>query len=358
MASEDAPVTTLAELLAACALEHLEVSSTLSTLSAKLDEGRPPLLDHLKAAGVSKLPERQKLCNFLAKAKRSERIRPAVEEDREAALSRLTPVDISETAAAAGPSAPSSAPLPPTQAAPNEPSRRPRVLCLHAFRTNSRILEMQMRMSGQEALLAEHLELVFADAPHECTPAEEARQKEAVRRFFPKASMGAYREWFNASSVDTGGEGGAYVPYAYKDESIRHVATLLATASPPFDGLRGFSQGGSLAVWIAALQEQGQLELACPPLKWIWVQSARPPRDPSCMHLFVAPLRIPCFISYHADDPEVRPDETRALIARCLDAPVVVERPKGGHALLAVKRGPPEDAEKLKAFLVGDCRPR
>ena len=54
-------------------------------------------------------------------------------------------------------------------------------------------------------------------------------------------------------------------------------------------------------------------------------------------------------MTYNEDDTEVRADETRQLLAMLVD-PVVVARPKGGHALMAVQRGP-KDGERLVSFL-------
>ena len=138
--------------------------------------------------------------------------------------------------------------------------------------------------------------------------------------------------------------------YAHKDAALRHVAETLAAASPPFDGLMGFSQGGSLAVWVAALQQRGTLQPPSPPIRFLWVQSARTPRDPACRGLFDAPLALPAFVSLAEDDTEVKAHETRKLISHLAD-PWVVQRSAGGHALLAMARRP-EDGDRLRQFLI------
>ena len=341
-----ASLGTLAELLGECSLEHLlpplsSAGLTLRGLDEALAGGRPPLLEALKAAGAARLPERQALVNCLSKAKRAGRLVPMADEGAATTTSTaavVAPVDVSEPEVTPAAASASAAP------------RKLRVLCLHAFRTNGSILQAQLAMSGLGDLLRDDLDLVFGDAPHACTPEDEAKQYDIVKKIFPKATMGAYREWFNATSVTKGGEREAeYVEYAHHRDSIQHVASTLAAASPPFDGLMGFSQGGSLAVWIAALRQKGVLSPECPPLKFIWVMSARTPRDVSCKGLFDAPLATPCFLSFNEDDQEVRPQETRKLLAH-LSAAVVAVRPKGGHALMAVKRAP-EDGQRLLAFL-------
>ena len=160
----------------------------------------------------------------------------------------------------------------------------------------------------------------------------------------------ADREWFNAKAISKGGTGPPFVDYAYKDAALAHVAGLLAAAAPPFDGLFGFSQGGSLAAWVAALQQRGELSPpSAAPLRFVWLQSARAPRDPSCEGLFSPPLATPCFVAYNEDDTAVTPHETRALLAH-LAAPTVVHRESGGHAPMSVQRRP-ADGEALRAWL-------
>ena len=76
----DAPIRTLADLLADCNLGHLAsllASDSLGALTASFDaDGRAWLLDHLKQAGITKLAERQGLANALGKTWRAGRIQP------------------------------------------------------------------------------------------------------------------------------------------------------------------------------------------------------------------------------------------------------------------------------------------
>lgn len=151
--------------------------------------------------------------------------------------------------------------------------------------------------------------------------------------------------------MDKGGTGPQYVTYARYEASIRLVVEALAAASPPFDGIMGFSQGGSLAMWIATLQARGKLGRV-PPLRLLYVQSARLPRDHSCAPLYepsLPKLQIPSFVTYTEDDHDVKPEETKALVGWLAD-PIVAMRDKGGHGLMSITRAP-EEAQKLKAFL-------
>ena len=62
---------------------------------------------------------------------------------------------------------------------------KPRVLCLHGFRTSGSILKLQM------AAMAHHVnaDFVFIDAPH----AAGGPPDQGVQTFYPKMS---YFEWF------------------------------------------------------------------------------------------------------------------------------------------------------------------
>jgi len=331
----DSPITTIADLLADCKLD-VHVPSTLRELDSALDQGRSSLLAHLKDIGVSKLPDRQALANGLGKAKRAGRVLASPDETAPSGDSRQT-----LTAAEAPPAGP--------PASAKAPARKLRVLCLHAFRTNGAIFRKQMEMAGVAKLLEDGVELVFLDGPHVCTPEDNAKQYPIVKAYFPDSTYGSYREWFNATEVATGGDGPPYVEYAYKEAALSHVAETLAAASPPFDGVLGFSQGGSLAMWVTALSERGLLKPECPRLKFALICSARLPRDHSCKGLFDAPLETPIFVSFNGDDQSVKAHETRQLVG-CLREPVVVEKEKGGHAVMSVARSP-EDGEKLKGFL-------
>jgi hypothetical protein len=227
--------------------------------------------------------------------------------------------------------------------------RRLHILCLHSFRTNSAILETQMNLKKQMELLADVADFSFLNAPYACNSEDEKKQYDVIKRIFPTSKYGPYREWFNAR-VSQGGDGSGYVVYDRLDESISCVRDALCNASPPFDGIMGFSQGGSLALHIAALQEhRAELLGSAPPLRFVWLQSCRLPRDHSCLGLFETPVSLPSFVNYNEDDSEVKSHEMRAVLDK-LAGPVVVCREKGGHSLLALNQVP-EAADKLRAFL-------
>ena len=102
-------------------------------------------------------------------------------------------------------------------------------------------------------------------------------------------------------------------------------------------------------MWIAALQARGTLSPKVPPLRFLMLQSARLPRDHSCKELFVSTLPLPTFVTFSEDDGEVKPHETRALIAKLLE-PLVVVREKGGHSLMSMRAVSAEDQARVKDF--------
>ena len=235
-------------------------------------------------------------------------------------------------------------------AAQEAPPRRLRVLALHAFRTNGRILEQQQRLSLQAETLRDVIDFEVLDAPHVCSAEEAARAYPIVHKIFPASKYGSYREWYNAVDVEATKEAEWSAPtarYAHFDEAIAAVTDALARASPPFDGLLGFSQGGSLALQVVAMQRAGTLLRPCPPVRFVWIQSSRLPRDPACGGLFSPPLRTPALVTYHDDDTSVRPEETRHLIEHLI-SPTVLHRPKGGHSLFSCREE--AGASAVRAF--------
>ena len=141
---------------------------------------------------------------------------------------------------------------------------------------------------------------------------------------------------------------------AHLDDTIKLIGETLASASPPFDGIMGFSQGGSMAAMTIAMQQAGDSRLAkAPKLKFAWIQSSRIPRDPSCLPLFEkGPITLPCFFSVIEDDKSVLAEESRALISKFSDV-TLVSVAKGGHGPSPSPKKPDqkENANKLRKWL-------
>lgn len=173
-------------------------------------------------------------------------------------------------ASASGPARPAPPASPPTseRAYLNLPlnnaagvrSRAPRLLALHSFRTSAHIFKLQMKRAGwlldvdasegapargdaatsSPSSSSSAAEVVFLDAPFVATASPGAK----IEQFFPD---GPYREWWNAS--DDGRV------YRGLDETLEYVNAFVQREGP-FDGVIGFSQGGSLAALLCGLQQE------------------------------------------------------------------------------------------------------
>ncbi|CAM6099248.1 unnamed protein product [Calypogeia fissa] len=107
----------------------------------------------------------------------------------------------------------------------NSTARKLRILCLHGFRTNGRIMEQQIATAKWAPLMDDIAELVFPDAP-----------LPAVMRFpLEEKYGGPFFEWYRHSKN--------FAKVYHMESSIAYLADFV-TVSGPFDGLLGFSQGG------------------------------------------------------------------------------------------------------------------
>ncbi|KAF3439227.1 hypothetical protein FNV43_RR17502 [Rhamnella rubrinervis] len=106
-----------------------------------------------------------------------------------------------------------------------ENQRKPRILCLHGFRTSADILKQQIG-KWPETLL-HNLDLVFLDGPF---PAQGKSGVEAI--FGPP-----YYEWFQANQD--------FSEYTNFEECLLYIEDYMLKHGP-FDGFLGFSQGVAL----------------------------------------------------------------------------------------------------------------
>jgi predicted esterase len=114
--------------------------------------------------------------------------------------------------------------------------RRLRILCLHGFRTNARILQFQCR--DVVRLLGGRAEFVFVDAPH----AARGKAEPIVEQLFPGEPL---FEWWNKND-----ETGAYEGLGATIDSVERACAERG----PFDGVLGFSQGACLAATLLERQ--------------------------------------------------------------------------------------------------------
>jgi len=227
--------------------------------------------------------------------------------------------------------------------------KKMRVLCLHGFDTNAYIMEMQVGMSvlGKKPL-SDMFDLVFVDAPHRT--ADESTVDDIVRTVFgPQDPAVGYRKWWSYRN-------GAYDGM---EASLRSVARTIAERGP-FDGVCGFSQGGTLALHLIADQLRRRDDPAyaagsgpCPPSQFTFgiVFSAQVPRVPS-RGAELYPLReagagrapgcvyrdFPVFGLAQADDASVPSSMTRAAVDFFADG-LYIENESGGHKVGQVDKG-------------------
>lgn len=133
------------------------------------------------------------------------------------------------------------------------PSRKLRFLALHSFRTSGRIMELQMASSGFARAVEDLADVEYLDAP---MVADTAKVPRIIKQFFPDET---YREWWNADTASDGS-----VTYNGLFDALKTVRDHV-TAHGPYDGVMGFSQGGSLAELLCRSHwhEHGKCPFAC-----------------------------------------------------------------------------------------------
>ena len=147
-----------------------------------------------------------------------------------------------------GRSEPSKTPGQPTETAGAAMKTRPKVLCLHGWRTNGEILSMQMASLQANTTM----DCVFIDAPF---PGRGDPDK-GIALFYPDRP---YYEWFYRAKQDDANDSSASNLkasdiYENLEESIKFLKNHIES-NGPYDGLLGFSQGASMVTRLVRIQE-------------------------------------------------------------------------------------------------------
>ncbi|OMO73029.1 Serine hydrolase FSH [Corchorus olitorius] len=127
--------------------------------------------------------------------------------------------------------------------------RKPRILCLHGFRTSAEILK-KMVLQWPETVI-EKLDLVFLDAPF---PAQ-GKAPIQDQGFDPP-----YYEWFQGNQD--------YSEYTNFEECLAYLEDYMIN-NGPFDGFLGFSQGAVLAAALPGMQRDGLALTKVPKIKFL-----------------------------------------------------------------------------------------
>ncbi|TMW55186.1 hypothetical protein Poli38472_013948 [Pythium oligandrum] len=171
-------------------------------------------------------------------------------------------------------------------------AKKIRVLCLHGWRTNAKILRHQSE--GLRNALGDKAEFIYLDAPFTASgPAQEI-----VQTFYAKEAP--FFEWWNAVRIDPSEHAADGKPkhrYRYEgtEETLRFLTERIQ-ALAPIDVVLGFSQGAGVASVLTAHWKTQRQVL---PWKACVLVSGFRPRANEVKHLFeddfgnTLPLEIP-----------------------------------------------------------------
>ncbi|XP_027332465.1 esterase AGAP003155-like [Abrus precatorius] len=184
--------------------------------------------------------------------------------------------------------------------------RKPRILCLHGFRTSGEILKTQIHKWPQSVL--KNFDLVFVDAPFPC------QGKSDVEGIFDPP----YYEWFQFNKE--------FTEYTNFDECLQYVEDCMIKHGP-FDGLLGFSQGAILSAALPGLQEKGVALKKVPKVKFLIIVGGAMFRSPSLAEkAYSSPIGCPSL--HFLGETDFLKEYGNELLKSCVD-PVVIHHPKG-----------------------------
>ncbi|KAL3728681.1 hypothetical protein ACJRO7_033287 [Eucalyptus globulus] len=189
---------------------------------------------------------------------------------------------------------------------------KPRILCLHGFRTSAAILETQIRKWPESIL--EKLDLVFLDAPYPSTG------KSSVEGIFDPP----YYEWLQFQVHQD------HTEYQNYEECIAYIEDFMVQ-NGPFDGLLGFSQGASVCATLPGMQEEGVALTKVPKIKFVIIISgakaggAKYSAPKLAANAFAAPIKCPSL--HFIGEKDFQKTEGLALIDSFVD-PLVIHHPK------------------------------
>ncbi|KAD6119552.1 hypothetical protein E3N88_10823 [Mikania micrantha] len=184
--------------------------------------------------------------------------------------------------------------------------RKPRILCLHGFRTSGKILETQLKKWPESVL--EMIDFVFPDAPFPCTG------KSEVEGIFDPP----YYEWFQFNKE--------FTEYENFNECLENIENCMIKHAP-IDGLLGFSQGAILSAALPGLQAKGIALTRVPKIEFIIIISGAKLKNESLAEkAYSLPIQCPS-LHFLGDNDFLKQYGTELL--KSVENPVVIHHPKG-----------------------------
>ena len=167
-------------------------------------------------------------------------------------------------------------------------ARKLRILCFHGYLQDSFVFKT--RIAALKRKLKNVATLDFLDGPFEATPLErfQVDQNEET----PKG-----KGWWTFDGTKSIGY----------EQAVEYVANYMKQ-NGPYDGLLGFSQGGTMACYLALLQQQQKFS---EPFHFVISVAGGFPTDESMKKEFESvKITLPSLIIYGKGDQVVLPRET------------------------------------------------
>ncbi|KAJ9560634.1 hypothetical protein OSB04_005794 [Centaurea solstitialis] len=185
--------------------------------------------------------------------------------------------------------------------------RKPRILCLHGFRTSGEIFRTQTTKKWPESVL-EKVELIFLDAPFPCNG------KSEVEGIFDPP----YYEWFQFNKD--------FLEYENFDKCLEYIEECMIKHAP-IDGLLGFSQGAILSAALPGLQAKGIALTKVPKIKFVMIVSGAKFRNEALAEkAYSVPLQCPS-LHFLGDEDFLKPHGIELL--KSVVDPLIIHHPRG-----------------------------
>jgi len=232
-----------------------------------------------------------------------------------------------------------------------------KLLVLHSNRQNAEGFQRKTR-NALERRLSPIADLHYCNAPHPYTPSGEA--KDTLNQLEVPTSSGIYCWWNASDDPET-------MVYTGLEDSVAFVNGLFKTHD--FDGIVGFSQGGTLTGFLSLLVNQARKGFQGHPrpgegfdgsfdvsslvskLKFVVCISGFPVRDVRFgEQVKDASIDIPSFHSWGLEDTLVDPWRSEALSQMFVDPQIMVHR--SSHFRRAIKYWPIDQIAKwMETFM-------